>query len=324
MAVSDANITNLGAAESGLTPPTVGYLRGEANWKRSLRRLMKHRMAVSGIVILVGIFLFVLIGSMLIPESVANFNDPTRKLLPPSAEHPFGTDRIGRDMLARTIWGGQISLFIGVTAMAVQILIGTAIGLAAGYFGGWLDSILMRFAEAILSIPQLFLALISVRVLADRIPDFSIAGRRFSSTLIVLIIVIGLTSWMRVSRIVRSAVLSVKENEYITAARSIGVSNRRIIFTHVLPNCIAPIIVAATLGVASAILLEAYLGFLGLGVRPPTATWGNIINDAYQFLSNPEMWFHWFFPALFIVLTVLGINFLGDGLRDALDPRSLR
>jgi peptide/nickel transport system permease protein len=261
---------------------------------------------------------------LLIPESVANFNDPTRKLLSPSTEHPFGTDRIGRDLLARTIWGGQISLFIGVTAMAVEILVGTAVGLVAGFFGGWIDSLLMRLAEAMLSIPQLFLALISVRVLADQIPDFSVAGRRFSSTLVVLIIVIGLTSWMRVSRIVRSAVLGVKENEYITAARSIGVSNRRIIFNHVLPNCVAPIIVAATLGVASAILLEAYLGFLGLGVRPPTATWGNIINDAYQFLSNPDVWFHWFFPALFIVLTVLGINFLGDGLRDALDPRSLR
>jgi peptide/nickel transport system permease protein len=146
-------------------------------------------------------------------------------------------------------------------------------------------------------------------------------GRRFSSTMIVIVFVIGLTSWMRVSRIVRSVVLSVREQEYVTAAHSIGAHSWRIIFRHVLPNCTAPIIVSATLGVAAAILLEAYLGFLGLGVRAPTPTWGNIMGEANSYLDS---WFYWFFPALFIMLTVMGINFLGDGLRDAFDPRSLK
>jgi peptide/nickel transport system permease protein len=316
-----ANAPNAGSNGNGVAALSQGVMRGEANWRRSLRRLRQHRMAMVGAGILVLIVLYVVVGSFLVPESVSNYNDPTRMLQQPSWEHPFGTDRIGRDIMARTIWGGQISLFIGVTAVVVQIAIGTAVGLAAGYLGGMVDSILMRIAEAMLSIPQLFLALIAVRVLAGQIPDFRIGGRVFSNTLIVLIVVIGATSWMRVSRIVRSVVLSTKENEYVTAARSIGASSWRIVFRHVLPNCIAPIIVAATLGVASAILIEAYLGFLGLGVRAPTATWGNIMNEAYQHLSE---WYYWTFPAVFIILTVLGINFLGDGLRDALDPRSLK
>jgi len=309
------------SSRSGVVSLEFQAVRGESNLTRSLRQLRKHRMAMVGLILLALIFLYVLIGSLIIPESKANFNDPTRQLEAPSAEHPFGLDDVGRDILARTIWGGQISLFIGVTAMIVQISIGTVVGLAAGYFGGNVDSVLMRIVEAMLSIPQLFVLIIASRVFADKLPDFSIGGRVFSNTLIVIIFSIGLTSWMRVSRIVRSAVLSVKEQEYITAARSIGVSDWQIIWRHVLPNCMAPILVSATLGVATAILLEAYLGFLGLGVRAPTATWGNMMDEAYQYLKT---WYYWFWPALFIILTILGINFFGDGLRDALDPRSLK
>lgn len=310
-------------AERVLSLDPKQNVKGVSNFARSMRRLRKHRMAIFGAVLLLFIFLYVLIGSLLIPESASIFNDPRRALQPPSAEHPFGTDVIGRDLLARTIYGGQVSLFIGVTAMLVQILVGTAVGLLAGYLGGIVDFLLMRLAEAMLSIPQLFLALIALRIFSDptRFPDFTFMGRRFSSTMIVIVFVIGLTSWMRVSRIVRSVVLSVREQEYVTAAHSIGASSWRIIFRHVLPNCTAPIIVSATLGVATAILLEAYLGFLGLGVRAPTPTWGNIMGEANSYLDS---WFYWFFPAVFIMLTVMGINFLGDGLRDAFDPRSLR
>lgn len=295
--------------------------RGESNTMRSLRRLTRHRMAVVGSILLGFIILYTVVGSFIFSEAKANYNDPTRQLESPSVEHPFGTDDIGRDILARTIYGGQISLFIGVTAVIVQISVGTLIGLLAGYMGGIVDSVLMRLVEAMISIPQLFIALIAARVFAGKLPDFTFGGREFSNTLIVIIFVIGLTSWMHLSRIVRASVLSIKEQEYITAARSIGVTNTRIIFRHVLPNCIAPIIVSATLGVASAILLEAYLGFLGFGVRPPTATWGNMLSDAFSHLN---LWFIWFFPALFIIVTVLGINFFGDGLRDAFDPRSLK
>ena len=203
------------------------------------------------------------------------------------------------------------------------MLVGTLIGVASGYLGGWVDAILMRLTEAMLSIPQLFLALIALRPFSDptQFPDFQFMGRAYSATMIVIVFVIGLTSWMSVSRIVRSVVLSVKEQEYVTAAHAIGASNLRTVLVHVLPNCFAPMVVAATLGVASAILLEAYLGFLGLGVRAPTPTWDNTMGQANSYLNE---WYLWFFPAVFIMLTTLGINFLGDGLRDAFDPKSLR
>lgn len=310
-------MTTLNKAQS---IPQLQPVRVISNRARSMARLRKHRMAIIGAGLLVLVVSFVVIGSIVIPESEAIHNDPSRALLTPSAEHPFGTDVIGRDILARTVYGGQISLFVGITAVVVQMFVGTVIGLVAGYWGGMLDSVLMRFAEAMLSIPQLFLALISLRIFSDpaQFPDFRIFGREYSSTVIVIVFVIGLTSWMRVSRIVRSVVLSVKEQEYVVSAQSIGARGYRIIFRHVLPNCFAPIVVSATLGVASAILLEAYLGFLGLGVRDPTPTWGNIMGEANSYINN---WYYWFFPALFIMLTTLGINFLGDGLRDALDPR---
>ncbi|MBK8020411.1 MAG: ABC transporter permease [Chloroflexi bacterium] len=297
--------------------------KGRSNLQRSLSRLSRHRMALVGAVLLLVVFLFVLIGTIVIPEADSIYNDPSRALQSPSVAHPFGTDVIGRDLLARTVYGGQISLFVGITAMIVQMLVGTMVGLFAGYLSGVIDSVLMRIAEAMLSIPQLFLALIALRLFSDptQFPDFNFLGRQYSSTMIVIVFVIGLTSWMRVARIVRSVVLAVKEQEYVTAARSVGAHDTRIIFRHVLPNCIAPIIVSATLGVASAILLEAYLGFLGLGVRAPTPTWGNIMGQANSYINQ---WYYWFFPALFIMLTTLGINFLGDGLRDAFDPRSLR
>ena len=314
-----ATLTDTG--QSSAIPLQLQPVQGESNILRRLRQLRKHRMAVFGFMILGSIVLYVVIGSFIIPESQANFNDPSRQLEAPSQAHPFGLDDIGRDILARTIWGGQISLIIGVMAVCVQLMVGTAVGLAAGYFGGVVDNVLMRIVEALLSIPQLFVLIIATRVFADKLPDFTIGGRVFSSTLIVIIFAIGLTSWMRLARIVRSAVLSVKAQEYITAAHSIGTSHWRILTRHILPNCMAPIIVSATLGVAVAILLEAYLGFLGLGVRAPTATWGNMLDDAYAHLNT---WYYWFWPAVFIILTSLGINFFGDGLRDALDPHSVK
>jgi peptide/nickel transport system permease protein len=284
-------------------------------------------MALVGMGLLVFVVLYVLIGSLLTTEAFANYNDPAQALLAPSGAHPFGTDEIGRDILARTIYGGQISLFIAITAVVVEIIVGSFLGLISGYFGGIVDGVTMRIAEMLLSIPQIFIAAIVVRVFSDpqRLKVLGLsstikfAGREFSITLFLLILVIGFTSWMRVARIVRASVLSIKEQEYITAARAIGVKNWWIVMAHVLPNCMGPIIVSATLGVASAILLEAYLGFLGLGVRPPTATWGNMMQAAARY---PKDWFYWFFPAFFIMLTALGINFFGDGLRDALDPRS--
>jgi peptide/nickel transport system permease protein len=303
--------------------PSLRAEKAQSNLARSLKRLKPHKMANIGAVLLLLVFLFVLIGSIVIPPQQSIFNDPSKSLQPPSSEYPFGTDVIGRDLLARVVYGGQVSLFVGITAVIVQMLVGTLIGVVAGYMGGIVDSVLMRFAEAMLSIPQLFLALLALRIFSDptQFPDFQFLGRTFSSTAVIIVFVIGLTSWMRVARIVRSVVLSLKEQEFIVAARSIGARENNIIMKHILPNCFAPIVVSATLGVAAAILLEAYLGFLGLGVRAPTPTWGNIMGEANSYIGH---WHYWFFPALMIMLTTLGINFLGDGLRDAFDPKSLR
>ena len=242
---------------------------------------------------------------------------------PPSPEHPFGTDTVGRDILARTIYGGQISLLIGLTAMMVETVIGVLIGAIAGYYGGAIDSLLMRFTEAMFNIPQLFLLIVMARFFANQVPDIPILGRKFSGNVIIIVLIIGITSWMYLARIVRAQFLSLKEREFVLAARATGTPRWQIIFRHILPNTVAPIVVSATLGVANAITSEAYISFLGMGVNEPTATWGNMLNRAVsnwsQIVNN--FWF-WLFPGLFIVLTVLSINFVGDGLRDALDPRS--
>jgi peptide/nickel transport system permease protein len=291
-----------------------------SNRNRTMRRFLRHRMAVFGSVILIGIALFVTVGGIVYSERDANFNDVTRRLQPPSAAHPFGTDTIGRDILARTIYGGQISLLIGITAVTMSITVGTAFGVIAGYYGGVIDALLMRFTEAMLSIPTLLLLLVMAKTFAGRIPTQELFGRTFSGSVIIIVAIIGLTSWMTLSRLIRANVLSIRESEYVTAAQAIGANDFHIIMRHILPNTIAPVIVATTLGVAAAILAEAYISFLGLGVQPPTATWGNMLEGARNHIDDAP-WL-WFFPGLLIVLTVMSINFVGDGVRDALDPRS--
>jgi peptide/nickel transport system permease protein len=255
-------------------------------------------------------------------ERFANCNNISIKLQPPSRAHLFGTDTIGRDILARTIYGGQISLTIGLFAAIVEVGVGVLVGSVAGYFGRWVDDILMRITEAMLIIPPLFLLIVLAKALAGKVPEIHLVGRTFSGSVVVIIFVIGLTSWMYLARIVRANVLSLKELDFISASRALGVSDGRIIFKHLLPNTIAPIIVSATLGVANSILYEAYVSFLGLGVQPPTASWGNMLDSSVKFIQAAP-WL-WFFPGLLIMITVLCINFVGDGLRDALDPRSTR
>jgi peptide/nickel transport system permease protein len=287
--------------------------------QRVLRRFLRHRMALIGGFILLAIALFVTVGTLFYSEADSNYNDPTIRLQPPSAEHLFGTDTVGRDIFARTIYGGQISLLIGFFSVLVSVSVGTVFGIASGYFGGWIDSLISRITEAILTIPSLLLLLMMSKFFSQNVPNVNILGRTLSGSVIVIIFIIGMTSWMTLSRIVRGQVLSLKENEFILAARAIGASEWHVILVHILPNTVAPVIVFATLGTASAILSEAYVSFLGLGVTPPTATWGNILNSASDYLESAP-WL-WFYPGLLIVLTLLGINFVGDGLRDALDPR---
>ena len=288
------------------------------------RRFRRHKMAMFGLLLLVLLIVYAVGGAFVFSESYANTTDRTLTgglLHGPSLKHPFGTDPTGRDLLARTIYGGQISLLIGLAAVTVAMIVGIAVGALSGYYGGWVDSILMRFTEAMLNIPQLFLLIVAAKYLGDKIHNFQAFGREFSGSVIVIIVIIGLDSWMYLARIVRSQFLSLKEQEFVTAARCTGTSNLAIIAYHILPNSIAPIIVNATLGVASAILTEAYISFLGLGVRQPTATWGNMLENANRYLETAP-WL-WFFPGMLILITVLAINFVGDGLRDALDPRAM-
>jgi peptide/nickel transport system permease protein len=284
------------------------------------RRFRKHRMAVAGAVGVIFLLLFVVIGSIIIPEANANHGDLRARLTAPTADHWLGTDSTGRDVFSRLIYGGQISLFIGVLAVALEVTLGTIIGGLAAYYGGWLDSLLMRVTEAMLAIPQLFLLIVLAKFLGKSIPTINILGRTFSGSVGIVILVIGVTSWMYLARIVRANVLSLKELDYISASKALGVSNLRIFFTHLVPNTLGVIIVSATLGLAGAILTEAYVSFLGLGVQPPTATWGNMLGDAQSFLQR-GIWWMWVFPSLFIIFTILCINLMGDGLRDAFDPR---
>lgn len=290
-------------------------------WQLFWRRFRRHKMALFGLVVLFLLVLYSLGGTLFFTEADANRTDTVIRLQPPSRTHSFGTDTVGRDILARTIYGGQISLLIGLTAMLVEVFIGVTIGALAGYYGGWVDSILMRFTEAMLNIPQLFLLLVMAKFFGGKVPNLTLFGRTFSGSVVVIVLIIGATSWMYLARIVRAEFLSIKENEYILAARATGTPTAQIIFQHILPNAIAPIVVSATLSVANAITLEAYISFLGLGVQPPTATWGNMLEGAYNYIETAP-WL-WIFPGTLIVLTVLSINFVGDGLRDALDPRSL-
>ncbi|MCI0556162.1 MAG: ABC transporter permease [Anaerolineae bacterium] len=307
----------------------------ENPWRLAWRRFRRHKAAVAALAGMFTILAYIWLGGLffsrglceptgkyLTSEAYANCNDLAKKLQPPSREHPFGTDTIGRDILARTIYGGQISLTIGIFAAIVEVVVGVLIGAVAGYFGGWIDDVLMRITEAMLIIPSLFLLLVLSKALGGRVPPIDVLGRTFSGSVIVIILVIGFTSWTYLARIVRANVLSLKQLDFISASRALGVSDARIIFRHLLPNTMAPIIVSSTLGVSAAILSESYVSFLGLGVQTPTASWGNMLDTAVKYVQTAP-WL-WFFPGLFILLTVLCINFIGDGLRDALDPRSTK
>ncbi len=287
------------------------------------RRFRKHRMAMVGGVGVVLLLLFILVGSIVVPESAANSTDLTDRLTGPTATHWFGTDSVGRDVFNRVIYGGQISLFIGFLAVILEVGLGTIIGGVAAYYGGWVDAVLMRFTEAMLAIPSLFLLIVLAKFIGRNVGQVVILGRTFSGSIGIVILVIGVTSWMYLARIVRANVLSLKELDYISASKALGASNNRIFFSHLVPNTLGPIVVASTLGLASAILTEAYVSFLGLGVQPPTSTWGNMMQQAQSFIIR-GVWWMWVFPSLLIILTILSVNLLGDGLRDAFDPRSTR
>ena len=231
--------------------------------------------------------------------------DLSLRLQPPSASHWLGTDEYGRDVLSRMLYGGRISLSVGFVAVGISLLIGIMLGAIAGYFGGWVDQLIMRTVDVVLCIPTLFLILMLIVFLGPNLFN--------------IMVIIGLTSWTELSRLVRAEFLSLRQRDYIQAARALGVPDFIIIFKHILPNALAPVFISATFGIAGAILLESGLSFLGLGVQPPTPSWGNILTTGKDYIT--QAWWLTLSPGISIFLTVLGYNLLGDGLRDVLDPR---
>jgi peptide/nickel transport system permease protein len=282
-------------------------LKGTSQWAIAVRHFRKNKIAMAGMIVMILLYLVTLLTPLIAPFDPAEQGDiVAMRYLAPSWDHPMGTDKFGRDVFSRVLYGARISLSIGFIAVGIGVMLGTLLGALAGYFGKAVDTVIMRFTDMMLAIPRLVL-LIVVIALFDR-PDIW-----------MVVIILGLTGWMSVARIVRGEILSLREREFVQAAKALGMSDFRIITRHILPNTLAPVIVFATLGIGNTILVEAGLSFLGLGVQPPTPSWGNMITDGRDALITA--WWIATFPGLAIVFTVTAFNLLGDGLRDALDPR---
>ncbi|MGM9926411.1 MAG: ABC transporter permease [Bacillus sp. (in: firmicutes)] len=273
-------------------------------WMEAWRSFRKNKMAVAGTVIVLLFILLAVVAPLIAPYSFKE-QDLSKRLLAPSSEHWFGTDDFGRDIFSRVIYGARLSLWVGFFSVLGSITVGTLLGIIAGYYGKWVDSIISRSFDILLAFPSILLAIAIVAVLGPSLQNALIA-----------IAIINVPTF---GRLVRSRVLSVKEEEYIMAAKAVGMSNTRLLFHHVLPNSMAPIIVQGTLAIATAIIEAAALGFLGLGAQAPNPEWGKMLSDAKPFLINAP--WTMIFPGVAIMLTVLGFNLMGDGLRDALDPK---
>ncbi len=267
------------------------------------RQLRHNRMALTGAGIVLVMFVMAAAASFVSTDPSAI--DVGQSLLPPSAAHPLGTDDLGREVLVRMLYGARISLLVGFVAVGISTVIGIVLGALAGYYGGWIDALVMRFVDIMLCFPTFFLILAVIAFLDPSIWN--------------IMIVIGLTSWMGVARLIRAEFLSLRQRDFVLAAQALGASDSRLIFRHILPNAMSPVLVSATLGVAGAILTESALSFLGIGVQPPTPSWGNMLIIGKQTLGSA--WWLSVFPGIAILITVLGYNLLGEGVRDALDPR---
>ncbi len=283
-------------------------------------RLRRHKLAIAGLVVLVLMVSGAIFAGQLAPfdpNAIDNVHWQGTPLPPCFQDasqcggHPLGTDEVGRDLLSRLLFGARISLMVGLFAVLMEVVIGTTLGAISGYYGGWIDWAIMRVTDVFLSIPLLPLLLVLTAIVAA---SSSKAALNFG----VIVLIIGALSWMSVARLVRASFLSLREREFAEAARAVGNNDGRIIFRHLLPNAVAPIVVQATLDVAGVIVLESTLSFLGLGIQPPTASWGNMLSNAQANLQTA--WWAAVFPGLCILATVLSINYIGDGLRDALDP----
>ena len=275
----------------------------------SAKIFMRHKFAVGGLVVILALILIAIFAPVVATHD-PNYVDLFASRQGPSREHLLGTDDIGRDVFSRVVYGARVSLSVGIVAVTIYVVIGTVLGAISGYFGGFVDSTIQRITDAVMCFPSLIIIIAAVAIVGPSIWN--------------VMVVIGLLTWPSICRLVRGQLLSLREQEFIAAAKATGAGNLRIIFRHLLPNAVAPIIVAATFGIASAILTEAGLSFLGLGVQPPTASWGNIINTAQSPAVLQQMPWTWIPAGVLIAVSVLSINFVGDGLRDTLDPRSRR
>lgn len=268
------------------------------------KRFSRNRLSVAGATVVLILIITSLLAPFIAPYDPSAI-DVHNVLSPPGTQHLLGTDELGRDLLSRIIWGSRVSLKVGFVAVGIALVIGIIIGAVAGFYGGKTDAVLMRFVDIMLAFPTFFLILAVIAILEPNI--------------FTIMVVIGITSWMDVARLVRAEFLSLKERDFVDAAKAIGINNRRLIFRHILPNALSPVFVAATFGVAGAILIESGLSFLGLGVQPPDPSWGNILTAGKD---NIEIaWWLSLYPGLAILITVLSYNLVGEGLRDALDPR---
>ncbi|MGC9333960.1 MAG: ABC transporter permease, partial [Anaerolineae bacterium] len=278
------------------------------------RRFRRHPGAIAGAIVLTVIILGVVLAplSPYDPET----SDMSSRLAPPSLAHPFGTDQLGRDMLTRCLYGGRISLTVGFLVVLITLIIGVPVGAVAGFFGGWIDNVLMRITDAALSLPALMVLILLSAILRE--VELPLVQR---NSVLTIAMVIGVLSWMTVARLVRASFLTIREQEFILAARCIGTPNLRMMGRHILPNAIGPIIVESTLEMGYAIMEEAGLSFLGFGIQPPTPSWGNLLNSAWQHMIK-HPWLA-IFPGVMIFLTIISINYIGDGLRDAFDPHKV-
>lgn len=292
-------------------------------FRLAFARFLEHRMAVAGAVALAALAALAAAAPLCAAWLALDPNevDLLARFAPPSAEHPLGTDEIGRDMLLRLLYGGRVSLLVGLAAAIASAAIGTVVGLAAGYYGGWLDALLMRLTDTVIALPLLPLLIVFAAIDLGKLglpPDLAAAPE---IGLYRIVAIIALVGWTTVARLVRGAALTLRERDFVLAARAQGAGGARIMFRHILPNAISPIVVATTLSVGNIVLLESVLSFLGLGIQPPIASWGSMLTNAQDLMYEAPMLAVW--PGLAIFATVIAFNFLGDGLQDALDPRAV-
>ena len=284
----------------------AGRMRGP--YRIAMRRFSKNGLAVVALYVIVVLCVVAILAPLIAPFDPTAIEDPVAtRHLPPSAEHPFGTDEYGRDWLSRALYGTRVSLSVAILAVLVAVSVGTIYGSAAGYFGGLVDNVLMRVVDVIMAFPTFFLMLMLVGV--------------FEANLLVLVLILGLTSWTGTARFIRGEILSLRERDFIEAERALGIPHRLIVFRHLIPNAMAPVLVSAALMVGGMIGAEAGLSFLGIGIRPPTPSWGNMVSQGQDAIF--VAWWVALFPGLLLATTILSFNLLADGLRDALDPKTL-